>query len=241
MGKRRDAAAAIAGVDGTPAGWVVVAGEDARGDVRAFCVKQLADLPRDLRVVAVDVPIGLAERGPRLADHLARRALGPRGSSVFPTPVRAVLGARSWEDACARHERVDGRRVSKQTFGILGKIAEADAFLGSSRWARRTLYEVHPELSFARWAGAPDAAPKEERGGPRGAPRVDRLDVWSARVRRCAPSGSRSTGWLRRSGRRFRHALDRGAHPRRHRRAAAARPCCGSSRIADGDLDVTVC
>ena len=165
MGKRRDAAAAIAGVDGTPAGWVVVAGEDARGDVRAFCVKQLADLPRDLRVVAVDVPIGLAERGPRLADHLARRALGPRGSSVFPTPVRAVLGARSWEDACARHERVDGRRVSKQTFGVLGKIAEADAFLGSSRWARRTLYEVHPELSFARWAGAPMRHPKKSAEG----------------------------------------------------------------------------
>ena len=240
MGKRRDAAAAIAGVDGTPAGWVVVAGEYARGYVRAFCVKQLADLPRDLRVVAVDGPIGLAERGPRLADHLARRALGPRGSSVFPTPVRGVLGARSWEDACARHERVDGRRVSKQTFGILGKIAEADAFLGSSRWARRTLYEVHPSCPSPDGQG-PDAAPKEERGGPRGAPRVDRLDVWSARVRRCAPSGSRSTGWLRRSGRRFRHALDRGAHPRRHRRAAAARPCCGSSRIADGDLDVTVC
>ena len=230
MGKRRDAAAAIAGVDGTPAGWVVVAGEDARGDVRAFCVKQLADLPRDLRVVAVDVPIGLAERGPRLADHLARRALGPRGSSVFPTPVRAVLGARSWEDACARHERVDGRRVSKQTFGSWGR---------SPRRTRSSFQPVGAPHAVRGAPGAvlrpmgrgPDAAPKEERGGPRGAPRVDRLDVWSARVRRCTPSGSRSTGWLRRSGRRFRHALDRGAHPRRHRRAAAARPCCGSSGL----------
>ncbi len=165
MGKRRDAAAALAGVDGTPAGWVVVACDDARGDVRAFCVERLTDLPRNLRVVAVDVPIGLAEHGPRLADHLARRALGPRGSSVFPTPVRAALGARSWEDACARHERVDGRRVSKQTFGILGKIAEADAFLRSSRWARRTVYEVHPELSFARWAGAPMRHPKKSAEG----------------------------------------------------------------------------
>ena len=235
MGKRRDAAAAIAGVDGTPAGWVVVAGEDARGDVRAFCVKQLADLPRDLRVVAVDVPIGLAERGPRLADHLARRALGPRGSSVFPTPVRAVLGARSWEDACARHERVDGRRVSKQTFGILGKIAERTRSR-SSRGAPHAV-RVHPEL--LRPMAGPDAAPKEDAEGL-AEPSRCRLDVWSARVRR-ARRRSRSTGWLRRSGRRFRHALDRGAHPRRHRRAAAARPCCGSSRIADGDLDVTVC
>jgi predicted RNase H-like nuclease len=153
MAKRCDVV--IAGVDGTPAGWVVVSCDDALGDVHAFCVEGLADLPRGLRVAAVDVPIGLAERGPRLADSLARRALGPRGSSVFPTPVRAVLGARSWEDACARHERADGRRLSKQTFGILRKIAEADAFLRASRWARRTLYEVHPELAFARWAGAP--------------------------------------------------------------------------------------
>jgi len=165
MGKRRDAATMIAGVDGTPSGWVVVACDAARGDVRAFCVTRLPDLPRNLQVVAVDVPMGLGERGPRLADHLARRALGPRGSSVFPTPVRAVLGARSWEDACARHERVDGRRVSKQTFGILGKIAEADAFLRSSRWARRTLYEVHPELSFAQWAGAPMRHPKKSGEG----------------------------------------------------------------------------
>ena len=89
---------------------------------------------------------------------------------MFPTPVRAVLGERSWEEACARHERVDGRRVSKQTFGILGKIAEADAFLRSSRWARRTLYEVHPELSFARWAGAPMRHPKKSAEG-----RVERL------------------------------------------------------------------
>jgi predicted RNase H-like nuclease len=89
--------------------------------------------------------------------------------------VRAVLGARSWEDACARHERADGRRVSRQTFGILGKIAEADAFLRSSRWARRTLYEVHPELSFARWGGAPMRHPKKSAEG-----RAERLALISS-------------------------------------------------------------
>ena len=241
MGKRRDAAAAIAGVDGTPAGWVVVAGEDARGDVRVFCVKQLADLPRDLRVVAVDVPIGLAE---------ARPAAGrPSCASC----ARAPGEARCSQRPCARcsahaHGRTRARGTSASTAGACPSRRSVSwgrsprrtrsSYAAGGRAARCTRCTRSCPSPMGR---GPDAAPKEERGGPRGAPRVDRLDVWSARVRRCAPSGSRSTGWLRRSGRRFRHALDRGAHPRRHRRAAAARPCCGSSRIADGDLDVTVC
>lgn len=88
-GKRRDAAAALAGVDGTPAGGVVVACDDARGGVRAFCGERLTDLPRDLRVVAVDVPIGLAERGPR------RHASAPAPPSAgHPTVPWIAKGCR---------------------------------------------------------------------------------------------------------------------------------------------------
>jgi len=142
---------------------------------RAVCLDRLTDLPRRLRVVAVDIPIGLSEKGPRQADHLARKALGSRRSSVFPTPVRAVLGAKSWRAACIRNARADGRRVSKQTFAILPKISEADAFVRSVPWARRTLYEVHPELSFATLAGAPMSHPKKAPAG-----RVERLALISA-------------------------------------------------------------
>ena len=165
----------IAGVDGTRGGWVAVLCEDDLSSARAVCLDRLTDLPRRLHVVAVDIPIGLSERGPRQADRLARRALGPRGSSVFPTPVRAVLGARSWKAACIRNERADGRRISKQTFAILLKISEADAFVRSVPWARRTLYEVHPELSFATLAGAPMSHAKKSPAG-----RAERLAVISA-------------------------------------------------------------
>jgi len=91
----------IAGVDGTRTGWVAVLCEDDLSSAHAVCLDRLTDLPRGLRVVAIDIPIGLSEKGPRQADHLARMALGPRRSSVFPTPVRAVLGARSWKAAVA--------------------------------------------------------------------------------------------------------------------------------------------
>src|SRR5262245_59939095 len=165
----------IAGVDGTRSGWVAVLCEDDLSSAHAVCLDRLTDLPRRLRVVAVDIPIGLSEKGRRQADQLARRALGPRRSSVFPTPVRAVLGARSWKEACIRNERADGRRVSKQTFAILPKISEADAFVRSVPWARRTLYEVHPELSFATMAGGPMSHAKKSAAGG-----VERLAVSSA-------------------------------------------------------------
>jgi predicted RNase H-like nuclease len=165
----------IAGVDGTRSGWVAVLCEDDLSRAHAVCLDRLIDLPRRLRVVAVDIPIGLSEKGPRQADHLARKALGSRRSSVFPTPVRAVLGAKSWRAACIRNARADGRRVSKQTFAILPKISEADAFVRSVPWARRTLYEVHPELSFATLAGAPMSHPKKAPAG-----RVERLALISA-------------------------------------------------------------
>jgi len=165
----------IAGVDGTRRGWIAVVCKDDLSSPHAVCLDRLNDLPRRLRVVAVDIPVGLSDKGPREADRLARKALGPRRSSVFPTPVRAVLGAASWQEACNRNERADGRRVSKQTFAILPKISEADAFVRSVPWARRTLYEVHPELAFATLAGAPMAHAKKSPEG-----RAERLAVISA-------------------------------------------------------------
>ena len=156
----------IAGVDGTPKGWVVVTSDDNFENPNVLLVKRLAELPRILRVAAVDVPSGLPEKGSRVADLLARKVLGePRRRSVFPSPIRPVLGARSWEEACARTERADGRKVSKQTFAILPKVAEADEFVRSDSWARRILHEVHPELSFAKWSGAPMAHGKKSTSG----------------------------------------------------------------------------
>jgi predicted RNase H-like nuclease len=95
--------------------------------------------------IAVDMPIGLPQSGRRACDALARRALGPRRSSVFPVPVRSALAATSFAEVTG---------LSIQAWNIVPKIAEVDAC-----W-QPNVYEVSPELSLAVVSGAPMAFPK---------------------------------------------------------------------------------
>jgi predicted RNase H-like nuclease len=107
--------------------------------------------------VAVDMPIGLLDAGPRACDVEARRRLGPRRSSVFPAPSRPMLAAATYRDALA----IGG--LSKQAFNLIPKIREVDALLTPRR--QRTVVESHPELGFARLLGRPCAAPKRTPEG----------------------------------------------------------------------------
>ena len=88
----------------------------------------LAQQPK-LDTLALDIPIGLTKRGARDCDRAARSALGPRRSSVFPAPPRAVLEARSWEHACRICEDVEGKRISRQAWALVQKIREVDRAL----------------------------------------------------------------------------------------------------------------
>jgi len=169
----------VAGVDGCRSGWVVAtvpAGDEPQA-VDVEVVPTLHDVARRietgrLAAAAVDIPIGLAERGPRPCDVAARRLLGPRRSSVFPAPARAVLDATSYEEACARSRAVSGRAISKQLFNILPKIREADAALAGRPAARGLLFEMSPELSFTVLAGAPMGANKRTAAG-----RAERIEA----------------------------------------------------------------
>ncbi len=116
-----------------------------------------------LAAVAIDIPIGLAPREPRRADIDARRLLGARRSSVFPAPARAVLGASTYEEACAMSRAVCGKAVSKQLFNILPKIREVDRLVTPHRQQR--VCEMCPELSLALLAGAPMAFTKSTPEG----------------------------------------------------------------------------
>jgi len=100
------------------------------------------------RVVAVDVPIGLLGRGARDCDVEARRLLGVRRSSVFPAPIRPILTATSQAEASRIRYRVEGKRVSIQTWAIVPKIVEVDRFLRADTMRREIVREVHPEVSF---------------------------------------------------------------------------------------------
>jgi predicted RNase H-like nuclease len=118
------------------------------------------------QLVAIDIPIGLPEAGPRRCDVEARHRLGPRGSSVFPAPVRAVLDATDFAEANRLHREVDGRGLSKQAWNLVPKIREAEHLAQRSAEWRGRLREVHPELSFALLNGAtPLSFPKKSPEG----------------------------------------------------------------------------
>src|SRR5271165_5860112 len=128
----------VAGVDGTPGGWAVVLSEQGRHSVRkVVALSEIFGWSTKLDIVAVDVPIGLRDAyqtGGRDCDIEARRQLRPkRGSSVFPAPVRSVLEARCFDEACSlsRASGSPGKAISIQAFAILPKIREVDGLLRS--------------------------------------------------------------------------------------------------------------
>ena len=156
----------IAGVDGYKHGWAAAIDlGDGTTDVVQF--DAFADLmaQEDLSLIVIDVPIGLLARGARNCDVLARQLLRPpRASSVFPAPIRPMLKASKWEEACRIRFKVEGKRCSKQILGILPKIREVDAFMTPDLQAR--VLEGHPEVSFTLMnGGTPMTFKKVEREG----------------------------------------------------------------------------
>jgi predicted RNase H-like nuclease len=109
-----------------------------------------ADADGEMAVIAIDIPIGLADAGPRAADIQAARLLGARRSSVFQTPVRPALEAEDHASAAGISRRLTGAGVSIQAFSLKAKIFEVDAWV---RGTDRRVVEVHPELSLPVWQG----------------------------------------------------------------------------------------
>jgi predicted RNase H-like nuclease len=170
--------AVVAGIDGAPGGWLVVTvrcTDNVAADVRLVpdLLGVMAQIDAGtLAAVAIDIPIGLAADGARRADVEARQRLGPRRSSVFPAPVRSVLTAKTYEEACSLSRAACGKAISKQLFNILPKIREVDALITPQR--QRRVFEMSPELSLAVLAGAPMAHRKTTAAG-----RAERIDALS--------------------------------------------------------------
>src|SRR3712207_8306724 len=99
-------------------------------------------------VVGIDMPIGLSDDGVRACDVEARRRLGRAGSSVFPTPVRAVLATDHYAEARAlsRAATDPPRAPSAPSLQLVKAIRSLDDALGHPPAA--PVHEVHPELAF---------------------------------------------------------------------------------------------
>lgn len=148
--------AVLAGVDGCPGGWIAVIGDgrNLRAEVFASFATLTASLP-DAAIIAVDMPIGLPERGVRSAERAARAHLGDRQSSLFSIPPRAAVYAGDYRESCSLSlERTDPpRKVSRQAFGLFPKICELDTLLRSDAGFAMRIIESHPELAFAALNG----------------------------------------------------------------------------------------
>ena len=163
----------VTGVDACRGGWVAVsldAPEGAEGPglpLRVEMVRVHETLAGVLdghgsRVVGIDMPLGLLGSGWREADRAARGLLGPRRSSVFAIPPRAVWEQASYQAASQRCRELTGQGLSIQAWGLRARLLEADRFRGSCGYP---LYEIHPELAFCALAGAPLAHSKHTAAG----------------------------------------------------------------------------
>ena len=143
----------LAGVEPCARGWLVVPG-NLQGVTMApqpslvlASLAEVLDYRPSFAVVALHAPIGVPEKpgDQRVCDRVARGRLGVRGAAAVPAPSRALLGARTLDEARAIDPHVDIVR-----WGTLRRAAEAIREVPS--WRQRLVWEVNPELAFQTMA-----------------------------------------------------------------------------------------
>lgn len=140
----------VLGLDGYKHQWLGIVLKDGnfhRARVFGTIAEALA-AEDEAAAVGIDVPIGLGEGCGRPADLAARKFVGSRRSSVFPTFPAAVLDCSSYKSAADLAREMTGKALSRQSYALRAKISEAA--LAAENDER--VIEVHPEVSFAALA-----------------------------------------------------------------------------------------
>ena len=128
----------------------------------AASIGALAEAAGPVTAIGIDIPIHLNDDADRPCDAAARKLIAPCGSRVFNAPVRDVLSAKTYDEALRISRQRCGKGISKQTWHLVPKIAEAGAwFVGE----RCPVYEVFPEAAFGAMVGCVIAEPKRSRDG----------------------------------------------------------------------------
>lgn len=147
----------VLGMDACKGGWVAIAVDD-NGYVGGLVESSLERVEADaiarwgVNTIVIDIPIGIPDTGSRMADVEARRFIKPRGSSVFPTPVRAALESETYADARAVSVARSGKSLSAQAYAMRERILDVDSYVND---AKVRVLEGHPEVSFRAMAGEP--------------------------------------------------------------------------------------
>jgi predicted RNase H-like nuclease len=142
----------LAGVVSCPSGWLAATAKlqgitMSPEEPQVFkSILDVLDYKPAYRVIALFCPIGLPDqpvRGGRRCDRDARKLLGwPRSGSIMSSPTRAALGSSSYKEAVV----ANGGSLSALSWRRMNRVAEVSDAI-APYW-QRTVYEVHPELSF---------------------------------------------------------------------------------------------
>jgi len=160
----------LAGVVPCPKGWLMASAKlqgitvspEEPQVVKTFI--EVLDYKPAFQVVALFSPVGLLDspdtRG-RTCDREARALLGrPRSVAVVSAPARAALGCATYAEA----RQANGGRLSVVAWHTLRRTVEVDKEM-APYW-QRTVFEVHPELSFFQLNGdAPVRFSKRTQAG----------------------------------------------------------------------------
>lgn len=113
--------------------------------------RDVLDYKPAFQVIALFAPIGLLDESApkgRTCEREARQLLGrPRSSAIVSAPARPVLGSSNFAEAVKRN----GGHLNPISWKQLSRIAEVDGDI-APYW-QRTVFEVHPELSFFQLNG----------------------------------------------------------------------------------------
>jgi predicted RNase H-like nuclease len=179
----------LAGVDGCRRGWIVVHTASDIAHAEITFVSHWREIHHRFDIVAVDMPIGLSDRGHRECESAARKILSPHGARVFRVPPRGALrfGYDKWSGANSWSKRQGFGGISKQSWNIWPKIAEIDGAIVAAD--QRRIHEAHPELAFARLNAGKALVSKHTDEGLKARKRLLRkagfpnLDDWLAQRR----------------------------------------------------------
>ena len=154
----------VLGIDWAGGRWVgVILGASDQPVIRVK--RDLCDLiavADEPHCICIDMPIGLPEIE-READKLARKYVGCRRASVFMTPPRAALEAPDYEAAKGIAEKLTGKKLTTQAWGLRHNIAVVEAIASCDPRVR----EVHPEVSFRSLVGQEIGYSKHSWNGQR--------------------------------------------------------------------------
>lgn len=142
------------GIDASRYGWVMTSIGGKSNVIRFH--QNLQSLHHEISIksrILIDMPIGLADKKvarfvQRPCDSAARKMLGKKHSSIFSPPCIEALYEKSYSDASRVNFKILGKKLSKQSWNIMPKIREINAFLHLNPEWRGKILESHPELAF---------------------------------------------------------------------------------------------